>query len=102
MYSFVPCFFHLICLCDPSMLCVAMLHYFSFLCGLPLYSYTADYLSLLLLMDIWVVTNFCLLASAMHIFLHIFWRKYVYISVTCMLRSGIAVPKIMCMFSICK
>lgn len=40
-------------------MCVAIVCLVSQLCGFSLYGYTETYLSMLLSMDIWIVSNFC-------------------------------------------
>lgn len=45
----------------------AIVHFFSLLNGVPLYGYTTIYVCMYPLMDIWVVSNFCLLKAAVNI-----------------------------------
>lgn len=45
----------------------AIVHFFSLLNSVPLYGYITIYVCMYLLMDIWVVSNFCLLKAAVNI-----------------------------------
>lgn len=72
IYSLVLGFFHLICSFGPSALYVVVFHQFVFLYSLPLYNYTAGYLSLLLVMDFRVVSRLAIrVGAAMNIILHV-------------------------------
>lgn len=70
---------------------IAVLHYFSLLYRTPLYDYITIYLSILLLLDIWVFLAFYYCSKgAMNILVHIIWWIHVFTFLRCLPKSGIS------------
>ena len=73
----------MLCSWDLSMLCTVRLHCFSLVYGIALYEYPTISFSVLLLINIWIVSNLRDISNntAMSIPAHVFWSTWAWLSV---------------------